>query len=110
MWSEYELKYLIDNYSKLSNQEIGENLGKTKKSIDSKAIKLGLKKDVNYISNVNRMRVIDRHGDSIWTKKDLDFITHNIDKMSNIELSKKLNKTINSIVSKINTLKLKRTG
>lgn len=109
MWSENDLKYLVDNYSKLSNQEIGEKLGKTKKSVDSKAIRLGLKKDSFYISNVNRLRTINRHGDSIWTKEDLDFLIFNIDKMSNPDLSKKLDKTINSIVSKINLLGLKRS-
>lgn len=109
MWSEIDLKYLVDNYSKLSNQEIGEKLHKTKKSVDSKAIRLGLKKDSSYISNVNRIRTINRLGDSIWTKEDLDFLTFNIDKMSNPELSKRLDKTINSIVSKINILGLKRS-
>lgn len=109
MWSESDLKYLIDNYSKSSNQEIGERLGKTKKSIDSKAMKLGLRKDNSYISKVNRVRTINRHGENIWTKEDLDFLTLNIDKMSNPELSNKLDKTINSIVSKINLLRLKRS-
>ena len=105
MWSESDLKYLIDNYSKSSNQEIGERLGKTKKSIDSKAMKLGLRKDNSYISKVNRVRTINRHGENIWTKEDLDFLTLNIDKMSNPELSNKLDKTINSIVSKIQMLR-----
>lgn len=109
MWSESDLKYLIDNYSKSSNQEIAERLGKTKKSIDSKAMKLGLRKDNSYISKVNRVRTINRHGENIWTKEDLDFLTLNIDKMSNPELSNKLDKTINSIVSKINLLRLKRS-
>lgn len=109
MWTESDLKYLIDNYSKLSNQEIGHNIGKSKKAVDMKAIKLSLKKDSSYLSSLNRLKMIDRHGDSIWTKEDLDFITLNIDKMSNPELSKKLNKTVNSIVSKINQLKLKRS-
>lgn len=108
MWSESDLKYLIDNYSKSSNQEIGEKLDKTKKSIDSRALRLGLKKDSNYVSNINKDRVISRWGSNIWTKEDLDFLTLNIDKMSNSELSDKLNKTTNSIVSKCVSLGLKR--
>lgn len=40
MWTESDLKYLIDNYSKLSNQEIGHNIGKSKKAVDMKDIKL----------------------------------------------------------------------
>jgi len=108
MWTKEEIKYLIDNYSKMSNNDIGLKLNKSKKSIDSKAIKLGLKKDNDYVSNINKKRVLDRWGDNIWTKEDIDFLVTNLGNLSNSEISKKLKKTTASISSRIGLLGLKR--
>ena len=109
MWNKEDIDFLVNNYSKMSNYEIGNALNRTKKAVDSKAIKLGLKKDNTYVSNINKNRVIDRWGANIWTKEDLDFLTLNLDKMSNSELSIRLNKSIDAIVSKSVLLGLKRT-
>jgi hypothetical protein len=41
-WTDEELKYLIENYKSLSYDEIGRNLGRTRKAITIKVFALGL--------------------------------------------------------------------
>lgn len=108
-WTKEEINFLIKNYNNISNEELSSILGKTKKSIDSKSIRLNLKKDKLYINKINKSRVIDsRWKEKSWTKDEIDYLNININKFSNNELSLKLKKTTNSIVSACNRLGIKR--
>lgn len=45
-WKSSELKYLRENYEKMTCSEIGENLGRTGKAVSSKAQELGYQKKI----------------------------------------------------------------
>lgn len=108
-WTKEEINFLTNNYKSLSNDEISKVLKKTKKSIDSKAIRLGIKKDTNYISNINRNRVSNnRWIENSWKKEEIDYLVSNLQNLSNIELSSKLKKSVASIVSMCYRLKISR--
>lgn len=110
-WSKDEINFLIKNYSNNSNEYLSSILKKTKKSIDSKAIRLGLKKDHSYISDINKNRVsTNRWKEKSWSKTEIDYLIQNLDTMSNEDLSKNLNRTKDSIVSMCNRLDVKRNS
>lgn len=50
-WSEKEIKFLIENYEKMSYREIGEILKRTKASVQAKASKIGIKHEKKYKFN-----------------------------------------------------------
>ena len=107
-WSKKDIEFLIKNYEKTSNIDLSKILDKTLLSINSKANKLNLKKSKYYIKDINRERVCKKWGDSIWKKEEIDYIISNINQLTNFEISKNLNRSINSIVSICNRINLKR--
>ncbi len=108
-WTKEDVEFLMNNYDNTSNEILSHLLKKTKKSIDMKAIRLGLKKNISYISGVNKNRVLkNRWKEKAWTKEDIDFLIKNINILSNKELSIKLNKTKDSIVYMCGRMNIKR--
>lgn len=108
-WSEEETNFLLSNYEHESNDYLAHILKKTKKAIDSKANKLGLKKDQLYISNTNKKRVsLNRWKEKSWTKSEIDTLVKNIDSLSNEELSNMLSRSKDSIVSMCRRLNIQR--
>lgn len=108
MWNKEEINFLTKKFSSLSDSELSNILGKTVKSIQSKARRLKLKKDPTYIGKINKDRVESRWSDKIWDKNDINFLVTNINILTNNELSNILNRSLNSIQSMINKLELKR--
>jgi very-short-patch-repair endonuclease len=108
MWNKEEINFLTKKFSSLSDSELSNILGKTVKSIQSKARRLKLKKDPTYIGKINKDRVESRWSDKIWAKNDINFLVTNINILTNNELSNILNRSLNSIQSMINKLELKR--
>lgn len=47
-WTEQELNYLIQNYATMTQQEIADNLHRTRTAVNLKASRLGLKKGFEY--------------------------------------------------------------
>jgi len=105
-WTKREEEFLINNYSKYSNYEMGILLNKSELAINSKSLRLGLKKSNSYISGINKERTLKRWDDMTWSKDDIDFLVLNINNFNTIELSKKLNRSPNSIRSMCNKLQL----
>lgn len=91
-WSKEDIDFLIVNYGDNSNEYLASVLKKTKKSIDSKSIKLGLKKEQSYINDLNKKRISNRWMEKSWSKEEIDLLIQNINELSNDELSKILNR------------------
>ena len=90
-WTQDELNYMKENYLTKTNQEIADILNRTKKSIQMKAIRLGLKKPEKRHYNDTVFESIDTEEKAYW----LGFIaadgTINCDKIShNYELALEL--------------------
>jgi len=79
-WSDYEVKYLIDNYAELGPKSIGEKIGRSFVSVTHKANRLGIKISKERKSKVCSQNSIKRRG-----KKEnyrVDDITNNINEYS----------------------------
>jgi len=88
-FTELEIKYLQDNYSILSIEEMAKHLNKSKEAVISRASNLGLKNDMFFYSDL-----------------DVQFIINNYNKLSIAEIAIKINKTESSIQNKIYKLGL----
>lgn len=60
-WKEEEIEYLEKFFSKKNTNDIVKVLNRSYKSIESKAIKLNLKKDINYLKNQRKETLIKRN-------------------------------------------------
>lgn len=80
-WTTEEEEYLKYNFNNKSFEEMGRDLNKSSYQISVKAIEL---------------KLLIKRG---WTESELEYLKKNI-KLSNYELSKKLNRSLNSIKSK----------
>jgi hypothetical protein len=107
-WSKNDIDLLILNYKDNSNDKLSKIIGKSLLSINNKANELGLKKSISYIKNLNKEKIKKKWGDNLWKKEEIDFLISNINSLTNFEISNKLNRSINSIISMCNKLNLKR--
>ena len=90
-WTEQEIKYLEENYSKYSNDIIFKFLYRhPKSSIMDKACCLNLKKDEK------------------WTEYDINYLIKNYHNVLAIDIVKILNRSYSSIIHKANRLNLKK--
>ena len=90
-WNDVEIKFLKDNYDKMTYKKIGEILNRTTKSVSRKAENIGLKKKTN----------------KIWSEKEIEYLTNNYGKSPAKEISKYLNRSFNSVTLKAFCLNLK---
>ncbi|MEZ7890703.1 MAG: hypothetical protein QMC67_03050 [Candidatus Wallbacteria bacterium] len=91
-WSKQEIKFLTDNYSKMTNLELAEKLDVAVDVIQRKLINLN----------------ILRHGQKKWTRDEEIFLSENYKKMKDKELAAKFNVSEISIKRKLFRLNLKR--
>lgn len=110
MWSKDEIEFLIQNYSTNSNADLMSKLDKSVGVFNAQVLKLGLKKNIEYIKLINKKRVLDKLKEEAWSKKDIDILVSNLDSMNNSELATLLNRSSNSIVSMCGRLGIKRIG
>jgi len=91
-WSEIDTKFLIDNYKKLTAQELAIKLDRTKTGIYSKLWDYKLTPRCSY----NR-----------FSDKEVKYLLNNYNKVSMVDLAKKLKRPRAIIQSKLQSLKLK---
>lgn len=87
-WNEENIKFLKENYGKMTNKEIAEKLKTTKASVDCKISKLGLNKNKNK-GNINLFERIDSEESAYWLGfiyADGYILTNKSDKGTNYEL------------------------
>lgn len=65
-WSEKDLNFLKENYTKFSNQELSEKLNRTKSAIQLKISRLGLKREDKYSYDKNFFENIDTEEKAYW--------------------------------------------
>ena len=80
--TDYQKKYIEENYHNTQTWEICETLGVTKKQVNGHAWNKKLKKDEDFIP---------LREDSTTSQEDLDFLIENYSQMSQTDLCKKLN-------------------
>lgn len=91
-YTDEEIKYIENNYYRLTVKQIAEKINKTESSVSNAVRKLGLKKQEH----------------KIWTDKENDFLKENYMNMTNEEISIKLNRSFNSISAQMDCLGLVR--
>ena len=52
-WTDEQISYLVENYDKLTNEEIANNLNKTYSAISQKSFRLGLRKPTKFFVRPN---------------------------------------------------------
>lgn len=77
-WCPKEIQHIKDNYQKLTADEIGQAIGRSKRAVQTKVLHLGLRKR------------------ETWTDPEIDFLKSNFNRLSYVKLSKKLNKSVES--------------
>lgn len=88
-----DIEYIKNNYTKLTAKQIAEILNKSENSIYNAIRKLGLKKQLH----------------KSWSNSENTFLKENYLSMSNSELAKALNRSFNSISAQLDRLNLVRT-
>lgn len=93
-WTEEEIKFLRQNYHKLKYKQIAEILGRSLKSVETKAFELGLRKG----------SVMP----TVWTEEKIEYLKKNYHKMTYEELSKQLGISKRAIKTKLRQLGIKK--
>ena len=65
-WSNQEIEFLKNNYSKYSYAELGKKLNRTRNAVQCKVMKLGLKKDKVQKFNEHYFDIIDSNDKAYW--------------------------------------------
>lgn len=99
-WTPEEDTQLRDLYPHKTSSEIALALGRNSGSVESRAKKLGIKKDLTY------KRSFDRN-DS-WLEEEDSILTEKYGVENNVELSKLINKSVSSIRNRAIQLSLKK--
>jgi DNA-binding CsgD family transcriptional regulator len=104
VWTSEEVDYLLNNYQKKTYRQIGEALGRSIASIESKL--RNIKKD---FPDLKSRQEILRPGSEIrlWTKEEEQYILENLKDKTNSELAIDLNRTHASVQTKIVQLRKK---
>jgi len=87
-WTNEEILFLKENYTKIGLKYCSENLNRSYKALIQKATRLGLKSEPK------------------WSDNDILFLKENYTNLGAVYCSEKLNKTITSIYFKANKLQL----
>lgn len=89
IYSQQEVDFIKQNYSKLSVKEISVILNRSAKSVRAKIERLGLS-----------LATLDRNAPYQWSKNELDFLQANYLTLSDAKLSKRLNIPISIVCRK----------
>jgi len=90
-WSRDEIKFLKENYDKMTYKEIGQIFDRTVEAVSRKAGSLVLSKKI----------------DKLWSKNEVEYLTENYGKISAIKISEYLNRSFYSVTGKAKCLGLK---
>lgn len=66
VWEEWELNYLKENYQSLDNSQIAKNIDRSKKAIQVKLSKLGMKRPKEEKYNFDKFKKIENEEDAYW--------------------------------------------
>lgn len=78
-WSEEETQFLIDNGHQMTASEIGRKLDRTRQSVNSKAVSLGIEMKKPESTNKERPVMVTRREESPFQKTDTGYIYRGID-------------------------------
>lgn len=96
-WSKKEIRFLKDNYGKMSFEQLAKELGRSMGSVSGKVSGLKLPLKRNKKGNTRKP----------WTKDDVQYLKDNYGKKSAEVIAKKLKRTSYSITSKAHEVKSK---
>lgn len=65
-WSKEDYNFLLNNYQKMTYQQIGQIINKTKSAVQNKLRVLGLKKPEKYVYNHSFFKKIDNEQKAYW--------------------------------------------
>lgn len=105
MWTKEKLELLVELYPETDNNIISEKLGIQRGTLIKKANDLGIKKTINYISNMRKKN----NPQTYWSDDEINMLIKLYKTHSNNELSILLNKTTKNIGRKLSRLDLKRS-
>ena len=92
-WTDRDESFLKKNYLKMDNVELAYHLGRSENSIASKLCYMGITRDV-------------RAKWTRWTKKELEFLEKNHNKLTFEEIAEKLDRSYYSVSTKASRHKL----
>ncbi|MEM8564911.1 MAG: HNH endonuclease signature motif containing protein [Bacteroidota bacterium] len=96
-WNTNTDQVLVDKYATTPNKVLCEELGVPDHSLTNRARRLGLKKDREFMREINKE----------WPEADINVLKENYGKMTRAELAKLLNRTPGAVKSKAAKLGLK---
>ena len=88
-WTNKEVKFLRQNYKKMSLKELSDKLGRSIGSVSGKLFGLKLKKGRNTIAN-----------HKAWTEEETTYLNQNYYKMSKKSIAKRLGRSVSSVASR----------
>jgi hypothetical protein len=106
IWTEEKIEKLKELYPVSDNNYLSELLGIKKGTIVAKANALGIYKDPNFRKESRKK--LHQCKRTVFTEDEEIFILNNYDKMTNMEISKALNKSKRSVMRKISRMGIKR--
>lgn len=104
MWSEQQIKYLIENYHDTDNKILSQVFDKTVGAITTKANGIGLKKDRDFMTTLKKKN----NPGVIWSDQEISILKHNYKDKSYPELSEELNKSKKAILKKLKKMGLSK--
>jgi len=93
-WRREEVKFLLDNFDRMSLKDLARELGRSYESVKAKSRSLGLKK-MQYRK---------------WTKEEIEFLRENADKMTIKEMAQRLGRSYEITVRTFRYLNLRGKG
>lgn len=106
-WTEEEIEYLIENYSDNKSEDLSKKINRSCSAIYRKGRELGLSKSKKHISNMTSIR--NKMVSEKWSDDEINFLIENYPNNKNKDLSKKMNRSLDSINRKSSSLGLKKT-
>lgn len=100
-WTEDEVQFLINNYSKYKNDELSEMMNRTSTSIEYKASNLKLYKDEEHHN-----RMLKENPIKSWSDDEIKYMVENYSDTRNDDLCKNLGRSLRSITCKARRLNL----
>lgn len=96
-WTEQEEQYMLDHYKFKRNKDIAQHLGKTARSVEEKARRMGLgKAKTKSVAKKEWHRTKRR-----WTQEEESFLIANMELMETKELAYNLGRTVGAVGSKL---------
>lgn len=90
-WTEEEIFYLENLYSKKGAKKIADKLGRSENSVIHKASQLKLKREPGYNAyNAHKK-------EDLWTQEEFDYLRENYGRMSTVRLSAEMNRPMSTI-------------